>query len=367
MRINKIEVFQINLKGRRGGQHLAGGRVFSDLDSTVVKISTDTEIIGWGESVPWGSNYLPAFSLGVRAGLKELAPSLIGQDPLQIGRIIEVMDSTLYGHPYVKTAIDMACWDILGKFTNLPLYTLLGGKMSERPYITAHIGHESQDWWREEMLYFRECGCKQFVIKANGKPELDIAFIKKVAGHMLSDESLKIDANGAWRLDEALRVARGVGRDIDIYFEQPCATYEECRDLRRVSNIPIVLDECLSGLDTIIRAHEDGVLDAVSIKLGRNGGIWKSKIIRDFCAAINVPMHIQDTGASDIGNAAITHFAYSVPSRVLLYVWDARNLIETETANGGAKCIDARMEVTHNPGLGVEPIDKVLGEPVAVY
>ena len=130
MRIQKIEVYQIDLKGRRGGQHVAGGRVFSELDSTVVKIITDTGAIGWGESVPWNSNYLPAFALGVRAGLEELSPAILGSDPREIGRIIEIMDATLYGHPYVKTAIDMACWDLLGKTTELPLYTLLGGKLS---------------------------------------------------------------------------------------------------------------------------------------------------------------------------------------------------------------------------------------------
>jgi L-alanine-DL-glutamate epimerase-like enolase superfamily enzyme len=154
---------------------------------------------------------------------------------------------------------------------------------------------------------------------------------------------------------------------IDIYFEQPCATYEECRDLRRTTAIPVILDECVTVMDVLVRARNDGVLDGVNIKFQRHGGLWRSRAVRDSCAALNVPMHVQDSGASEIGNAAIVHFAHPVPERALLYVWDATNLIETPTAHG-APCIEAsRMQASEAPGLGVEPLADVIGQAVAVY
>ena len=69
----------------------------------------------YGEVVPLGPNYLPSYAAGVRSGIKELGPKLIGQDPTQIRVLNDFMDYHLKGHPYVKSPIDMACWDILGK------------------------------------------------------------------------------------------------------------------------------------------------------------------------------------------------------------------------------------------------------------
>ena len=69
----------------------------------------------YGEVVPLGPNYLPSYAAGVRAGIKELGPRLIDHDPTQLRVINAHMDYHLKGHPYVKSPLDMACWDILGK------------------------------------------------------------------------------------------------------------------------------------------------------------------------------------------------------------------------------------------------------------
>ena len=71
--------------------------------------------IRYGEVVPLGPNCLPSYAAGVRAGLRQLCPSLLGLDPTQVGVVNHKMDYELKGHPYVKSPIDMACWDILGK------------------------------------------------------------------------------------------------------------------------------------------------------------------------------------------------------------------------------------------------------------
>ena len=80
-----------------------------------VLIQNLTFNLRYGEVVPLGPNYLPSYDEGVRTGLKELCPKLIGQDPTKIKVINDFMDFQLKGHPYVKSPLDMACWDILGK------------------------------------------------------------------------------------------------------------------------------------------------------------------------------------------------------------------------------------------------------------
>ena len=132
MKITKITVFQLELPLHKP-YWLSGGRLkFERLDTTIIRVDTDEGVHGWGESCPWGSTYLPAFGKGVRAGIAELAPDVIGLDPRLIDRVNRLMDVALPGHPYVKSAIDMACWDILGKTTGMPICDLLGGRVLHR-------------------------------------------------------------------------------------------------------------------------------------------------------------------------------------------------------------------------------------------
>ena len=115
MRISQITVWQMDLPLRQP-YFLSGGRLrFDRLDSTFVRIDTDAGLSGWGESCPWGHSYLPAHGPGVRAGLEILAPAVIGADPRCLDHVNRLMDVALPGHNYVKSAVDMACWDIFGR------------------------------------------------------------------------------------------------------------------------------------------------------------------------------------------------------------------------------------------------------------
>jgi L-alanine-DL-glutamate epimerase-like enolase superfamily enzyme len=115
MKISEIRVYQVDLPLHEVTYKWSGGKSVTVFDSTVVALVSDTGLIGWGESCPLGAAYLPSYATGVRAGLAELAPQLIGQDPLQIDRLNRTMDAALKGHPYVKSPIDVACWDLLGQ------------------------------------------------------------------------------------------------------------------------------------------------------------------------------------------------------------------------------------------------------------
>jgi len=96
-----------------------------------------------GENTPLGSAYLAAFPEGTRAGIQRLAPALIGRDPTQLNAINDVMDKTLKGHPYIKSAIDMACWDILGKVAQLPVCDLLGGRFGQSFMLYRAISQDT--------------------------------------------------------------------------------------------------------------------------------------------------------------------------------------------------------------------------------
>jgi L-alanine-DL-glutamate epimerase-like enolase superfamily enzyme len=132
-KITKIEAFKVDLPLREGVYKWSRGNSVKVFDSTVVAIHTDSGITGYGEVCPLGPAYLAAYANGVRTGIAELAPSLIGLDPTALSVVNDCMDDSLRGHPYVKSALDIACWDILGKISHLPLVALLGGRYGGPP------------------------------------------------------------------------------------------------------------------------------------------------------------------------------------------------------------------------------------------
>ena len=366
MKIERIDVYRVALDSRDGGQKLSGGRTIANSTSIVVGVTTDTGLTGWGESAPWGPQYLPTFAEAIIAGLTHLAPVMIGCDPRAIGTLHDRLSAALYRQPYIVSALDIACWDLAGQAAGLPVFDLLGGTRSPDPFISAYIGAAKDNAFAQRISEFRSHGVTQFSAKLSGDVTSDIDFIKSIAAEMGPGESLKVDTNRGWRCDQAIRVAALIPRDLDIYFEQPCESYEDNRDFRRTSGRPLILDEGATDLETLLRAWGDGVLDAVNVKIARHGGLSGARVVRDTLAALRVPMHIQDMGGSDLARAAICHLAYSTPSDVLLYVWDPKNLVETTTAAGGATVANLRMSISPTPGLGVKPLTNILGAPIAV-
>jgi cis-L-3-hydroxyproline dehydratase len=364
--IRAIRLYDVPAIAHGTGQKVSGGRVFKHFRSCIVAVETTDGTVGWGETMPYNSNYLPAFAAGARAGLQELAPALIGCDVRAISVLQARMDHTLYGHGYAKVGLEMAAWDALGKLSRWPLYLHFGGMLSPEPQISAHIGAMADEDRPERMARYRSFGIRQFSCKATGDVVADIAYVRWLAENLAPGESAKLDANGAWRVDEGIRVLRAA-QDLPLWFEQPCQTYEECRDLRRAVAMPIILDECADSLSLLIRAYEDRVLDAVSLKPAKNGGIAHTLAMRDFLSHLGKPMHVQDAAGTDIVNAMIAHIAHSIAPRRLLYIWDAHNLIETVTATGGPDGSAGRLCAADRPGLGVTPILTVLGEPLAVF
>lgn len=129
LKITQITAYQVSLPLHEASYKWSGGKEVKAFDATVVRIKTnDPNIEGFGENTPLGPAYLAAYAEGTRTGVRVLAHSLLGADPTRLTHINMLMDSALKGHPYVKSALDMACWDILGKVAGLPVCELLGGR-----------------------------------------------------------------------------------------------------------------------------------------------------------------------------------------------------------------------------------------------
>ena len=174
------------------------------------------------------------------------------------------------------------------------------------------------------------------------------------------------DANQGWRVDDAIRVARAT-KDLDYILEQPCRTYEECQQVRRVAEQPMKLDECITGLAAAQRIVADRGAEVCCLKISNLGGLSKARRVRDYLVDNRFPVVSEDSWGGEITSAAVAHFAASTPIEYLQNTTDLMNYNSRSTGIGGPTVRNGRLYATDVPGLGVEPDYDSLGDAVEVF
>jgi L-alanine-DL-glutamate epimerase-like enolase superfamily enzyme len=215
MKITSIKAWQVDLPLKEGRYSWSNGNFVEVFDTTVVAVETDVGITGYGECCPLGSAYLPAYAAGVRAGLQEIGPKVIGMDPTDLGVLNRHMDSVLRGHPYVKAPIDVACWDILGKVAGLPVYKLLGGAEQAEIDLYRAISQVPPKQMAENVAGYKREGYRKFQLKVGGDANEDIARIRACREILDPSDTLVADANTGWTMAETARIIAATA-DLDI-------------------------------------------------------------------------------------------------------------------------------------------------------
>lgn len=365
--ISRIDVFQKNLPYSGGVYKLSGGREYHSFDATFVRVTTQNGLEGWGESTPFGSTYIAAHALGVRSGIAEIAPKLIGLDPRRVDRINDAMNEALLGHEHAKAAIDIACWDAFGKSVGMPVCELLGGRTNVKlPIISSIYVGEPEDM-RERVAAHRVKGYVGHSVKIAGEPVGDAARIAASLADRRPGEFFLVDANCGLTVETALRMLRLLPDGLDFVLEAPCATWRECVSLRRRTNVPIHFDELIVTDASVVRAIAEDAVEGIGMKISKSGGLTNCRRQRDMCVAAGYTLSVQDTVGSDISFAAIVHMGQTVPERNLRCILEPRDMVTVKTANGSFEVVEGRITAPSLPGLGIEPRLEVLGEPVASY
>jgi L-alanine-DL-glutamate epimerase-like enolase superfamily enzyme len=354
--IARVDLYSYELTYVHGEYVMSGGRSITSLSSTVAAVTTDDGLVGYGETCPLGSNYLPAHAAGARAALAELAPRLIGLDPLDAG---EAMDAALLGHPYAKSALDVACWDVFGQACGRPLCDLLGGRRQPRfpLYVAVPLGPP------EAMAAFvrarRAEGVHRFQLKLGGDPLEDAARARAVVEATGDEDIVYGDANGGWRLRDALLAARATADLPRFILEQPCPTLEECLRV----GVPLILDEVITDLQSLLRAWEAGALAGINLKLSRVGGLTPARLIRDAGQELGLTVNIEDSWGGDLVTAAVSHLAASTRPEALQMVSFMNDWTNEHVAGHEPRSVDGVGAAPAGPGLGVTVDRDALGEP----
>jgi cis-L-3-hydroxyproline dehydratase len=364
--IVRVEVYGYELTYAHGSYVMSEGRVHDGLPSTIVRVVAAGGLAGYGEVCPLGTRYLPAFAEGARAALREMAPALIGVDAANLAAVSDALDGALLGHAYAKSPVDVACWDILGRRAGLPLSALLGGLRAERfpLYVAVPLAPV------EEMARFVEArmadGVRHFQLKLGADPHDDAARAAEVA-RLVGDQGLLVaDANCGWLPQDAVVAARLLDPLDRVYLEQPCRTLEECVAVRRHTTLPMVLDEIILDVPSLLRAVSAGALEAFNLKISRVGGLTKARLMRDVAEELGLRVTLEDTWGGDVTTAAVAHLAASTRPEHLLTVSFMNDWTNEHVAGYQPRSANGVGAAPTGPGLGIEVDLDQLGEPLFV-
>ncbi|WP_010101065.1 mandelate racemase/muconate lactonizing enzyme family protein [Verminephrobacter aporrectodeae] len=365
MKITRIDVYHFDLSYVHGVYTMSGGRNVSTLASTLVRVVADDGLEGWGEVCPLGSTYLPAHAGGARAALQLLAPALIGVDPTDLSAVNDAMDAALVGYAYAKSPLDVACWDLTGKAWGVSVATLLGGVRQDRFPLYFAVPLGSPEEMTQYVLARRAQGIHRFQLKVGGDPTLDGMRAQQIIAATGPEDLVVADANCGWRLNDALIAARAMEGLPRLYLEQPCPTMEECIEVRKHSTLPMVYDEVVNDVPTLIRAVRGrGRWRKMNLKVSKVGGLTRAKLMRDLCQELGVQVTIEDTWGGDVVSAASAHLAASTRARSLLTVSFMNDWTREHVAGYQPRSQDGSGSAPTGPGLGIDVDPSRLAAPL---
>lgn len=363
MKISQIDAFQVRYGLNDTRYAWSGGHAVSGFTTTIVKVSTDEGLQGFGEVCPLGAAYMDAHWRGVPGGISELGPLLIGQDPTRAHAVNALMDAALGGHHYVKSPIDIACWDIIGQAAGLPVSTLLGGRLVDDYPLYRAISQGKPEAMADDVARYGSEGYRRFQLKVGADPDDDVQRVRAALQVLQPGDVLVADANTGWLPHQAIRLVNAL-RDADYYVEQPCQTLAECLSVRARTAQPMVLDEVITGVGPFLQAWEAHAMEVVNIKISRVGGLTKARRLRDLCEALGVVMTIEDSWGGDVTTATIAQLAGSTRPEFLFSSTDFNSYVDVTLAPDAPRRRDGRLPVPNRPGLGIQVDEARLGQPV---
>ncbi len=362
MKIQRINLWHIPLTSHQA-YHMAGGKTCDTVETVVLQLETDTGHSGWGEVCPI-PHYLPAYARGVAPAIEEMASVLLGADPVGPEALMSRLEMHLQGHPYAKSAIDTALWDLTAQAANLPLYALLGGRQVKDMPLYHSITCIAPDEMAHMAVDAFKAGMRQFQVKLGGDGDwqTDVERLTKVREAVGEGPLVYGDWNcGASKLT-AMRVGRAISH-LDIMLEQPCPTIEECAAVRNATGLAIKQDEAAYDTASLLHAYNLGCMDAVALKLSKFGGLSAMRRARDLCLHLGAQMCIEDTWGSDITTAALVHLAASTPASGLMNTCDLSFYVSPRLDGNGPQRREGRIAPPETIGLGVRPELDALGKP----
>ncbi len=324
---------------------------YSYCDVTLVKISAQN-CYGIGEAAPdesvTGENIVT-----VKNSLSKFRATLIGREVSDVPSIMHDLDKLVSGNNTAKAGIDIALYDLLGKFKNKSVVSLLGGKgRSKETFITIGISSAKQSM--EEAVFYKEKGFKSLKIKVGLDSEKDETRLRRIREVVGENIKIVVDANQGYSVGDAIAFSRKIN-DIGISFiEQPIKANDitGLKKVREASDIPIMADESLKSIEDLRRMLRIGAVDLINIKLMKSGGISKCAEIAELAEENGIGVMIGCMDETKVGVAAGMHFALTYEN-VGTVDLDSHLTHRNEVTYGGVSTSDGKNTIYKSKGLGL--------------
>ena len=335
--------------------------VVTSAETVFVRVETRDGLVGWGEAPP--AHKITGDTVGtIAAAVKHLAPRLEGLDPTEYWRAWLIINRELRRNTAAKAGVVAAVLDVAGKAADLPVYKLLGGWVTEfetdytlsldEPGVMAE---EAREWVRK--------GFKVLKVKLGGPPSKDLERVRAVRDAVGPSVRLRVDANQAWSLKEAIMVSRELAELGVEVIEQPlpARALRDLTVLRAESPIPIVLDESVHDAADALQCLTMGACDGVNIKLAKAGGVLGGLEVGRVVRAAGAKLMIGCMNETRLGITAGAHLVAALGGMDYVDL-DADLFLRGEPVKGGIERDGGIIRVPSKPGLGVEVLEGELME-----
>jgi L-alanine-DL-glutamate epimerase-like enolase superfamily enzyme len=366
LKIDKTEIIELNIALKEPISISLG--TFYRAENIVVKIFADNGLIGTGEASPEINIAGETQAAGIEIA-KLLSESIKGKDPLAIEERLADMDRTIQGNYTIKSAFDMALYDLLAKQASLPLFQLLGGGNSREIFtdMTVYLG--TPDKMAQQALAYKNEGFPTIKVKLGSSEAEDVERIRSIRGAIGDEIPLRIDANQGWDAVTAIRVLNALKPYNIDHCEEPIPRWNN-RDLQRVrdhSPIPIMADESVFDHRDAFRLASMGACDYFNIKLSKSGGIHNAIKINSIAEAAGIKTQVGCMSESRYALTALSHFVAAKNNVVYMDIDSSLSHAEDPVTGGICYRGQGKWELPQTPGIGadfdtnfLEPMKKVI-------
>lgn len=358
IKITSVDLFKLNIPLKFPFKISLG--VSEEANNVLVRINTNEGIYGFGEACSSPQITGDTQMSSIEAGVK-IAKQIIGKDPLSIRERMKEMDLLFLKHTQIKSAFNQALYDIVGKRTKLPLYSLLGGE--NRKILTDYtLGiQENIETAIQKVKEIIDWGFKAIKLKVGLNKKLDIGLIQKIRDELRSDIAIRIDANQGWDLPTAIEILKKL-EPYDIqYAEQPLPYWDflNMKRLREKVNIPICADESLFDHHDAFKLASMGACDYLNIKLGKSKGITTALKINAIAESSGMKCMIGCFNESRLGLSFGAHLVAAVHNIEFVDL-DSALIHKYDYVIGGINYENGEIILPSSPGHGADIREDIL-------
>ena len=289
MKITKVDIIPFGIPIRKFADAYAQ---FDTSNAVLVKIYVDDGTVGFGEACAWEPEFYGETLESVTSSIqKYLAPRLIGQNPLDISRLMSIADSILAKSTCAKEGIDLALFDLAGRILKVPVYVLLNGCHRDSVPAACEIGISQPDVVVENAEELVKMGVKILKIKCSPNIDEDVKRVKAVSEALGDEIALRLDPNAHWNVDGTIRAMREL-RGCNIqYLEQPLPAWDlsGMNEIRRRIDVPLMADESVWSPQDVVELAKHEAADIVNIKIAKTCGLFQAKRVEAAADAVGLP------------------------------------------------------------------------------